>query len=662
MEFLLEEENSTFTVETLDNYTTPEIDYFKVGLETFASVVLFLVIVIGNGLVVLAVWRFHGLGASATHMFVGNLAVADLLTGINVVYVMVTLYCPGLLEKKYTCLFRYAPMILSSVHSNVSLLLISIDRYIIVACPHRHRRIMTKKRVIQLIALSWAVSFTHAILPLAGVNQWEETHTCRYSCVMTKAYVLSVNSEYFTLVTCVCTIYGRLLYLYHIKRAKCRGQSLEGIQKKVDPYGSYQLAMTLLLVVLLFVMCWTPFIIASTVMVISFDDSDWVHWITTVTVYLGICNSAVNPFVYGWKSQPFRQAFGQILLCGHYQVRTLKKDTVMAEQQGSARTEASLAAPSSNSLRHTISVDTMQTRTSFQSLDAIASEASGEVLNFEEEEEESVANVVKTSLNGKTEILANSSSEAEQQEFQHQLINDHLLPAELENLQQKKSSYVVNEEGNLQMASDDTMEGGTRIVENNVTNGTKNIKDAQNNVTEKEVTAVTEETARVFCNNGSIEINWVRVSPGENEDFDEVSEKSLKSLDIGGCKAAKAICLSSSSPEEVVINGKEEIICEFGSRLDLGKPYPHESLEGLSNRCSTKSNLFNTCQLNGVEENSNSSNNKVQASVANSTFKGTIDKDSTIDNGTKVNWALSQSTRGVESAENCMFPSVVMLN
>ena len=123
----------------------------------------------GNGLIIFLVCHKRQL-RTKTNAFVVSLAVADFCVGMSVV--------PSLFFCDITSGCNWPRAWLSWVHlirwlfvytSVANLCSLILDRYIAVVKPLKYLTVITRRRVIQIILLSWAIPFGLEILPVASV-------------------------------------------------------------------------------------------------------------------------------------------------------------------------------------------------------------------------------------------------------------------------------------------------------------------------------------------------------------------------------------------------------------------------------------------------------------------------------------------------------------
>ncbi|XP_066936877.1 alpha-2A adrenergic receptor-like [Clytia hemisphaerica] len=89
------------------------------------------------------------------------------------------------------------------------------------------------------------------------------------------------------------------------KRAR-RASSFQNI-----PPTEMNLLKTVVTIVVVFICCWTPYVLFN--MIRMFGSSDDNNIADTITMWLGFINSAVNPVIYGVMNKQFRNAMKEIL-------------------------------------------------------------------------------------------------------------------------------------------------------------------------------------------------------------------------------------------------------------------------------------------------------------------------------------------------------------
>ncbi|XP_009702251.1 PREDICTED: adenosine receptor A3 [Cariama cristata] len=268
--------------------------------------------VVGNALVIWAV-KLNPALQKTTFFYIISLALTDIAMGILVIplAVMVSL---GAVIHFYSCLFMCCLMMIFSHASILSLLAIAVDRYLRVKLPTRYRAAITKKRVCVILGLCWLVSVLVGLVPMLGWNQHRGSSSyieCRYLAVMRMDYV--VYFSFFTWILLplliMCAFYAEIFYIMWIKLS---------LSSTSPPGGGtvcgkeYKMAKYLALILFLFAVSWLPLGILNCVSYFCPSCT-----IPQALMYLGIllshANSAMNPIVYAFKIQKFKETYTFIL-------------------------------------------------------------------------------------------------------------------------------------------------------------------------------------------------------------------------------------------------------------------------------------------------------------------------------------------------------------
>ncbi|NXC74178.1 AA3R protein, partial [Anhinga anhinga] len=268
--------------------------------------------VVGNALVIWAV-KLNPALQKTTFFYIISLALTDIAMGILVTPLAVIMSL-GVITHFYSCLFMCCLMMIFSHASILSLLAVTVDRYLRVKLPTRYRAAMMKKRICVILGLCWLVSVLVGLVPMLGWNQHTGSSSyieCRFLAVMTMDYV--VYFSFFTWIVLplliMCALYAEIFYIMWIKLSPSSasppgGETVCGKEKKM--------AKHLVLILFLFAVSWLPLGILNCILYFCPSCT-----IPQPLMYLGIllshANSAVNPIVYAFKIQKFKETYTFIL-------------------------------------------------------------------------------------------------------------------------------------------------------------------------------------------------------------------------------------------------------------------------------------------------------------------------------------------------------------
>ncbi|KAM9820697.1 sphingosine 1-phosphate receptor 3 [Neosynchiropus ocellatus] len=276
-------------------------------IKTIVFLVVCSFIVLENLTVLVAIWRnqrFH----NRMYFFIGNLALCDMLAGVAY---LVNLLLSGekTLQLSPALWFvREGSMFVALGASIFSLLAIAIERHLtmIKMRPYDHNK---NYRVFLLIGTCWLIAISFGALPILGWNCLDNLPDCSTILPLyTKKYVAFSISIFIVLLLAMSVLYIRIYILVK--------SSSQKVSKNSNPDHAMSLLRTVIIVVGVFIACWTPIFVLLLVDVaceqrrrcLILYKADWF-------VAVAVLNSAMNPIIYTLASCEMRRAFLR-LVCG----------------------------------------------------------------------------------------------------------------------------------------------------------------------------------------------------------------------------------------------------------------------------------------------------------------------------------------------------------
>ncbi|KAF7206108.1 adenosine receptor A2b isoform X1 [Nothobranchius furzeri] len=303
------------------------------------EVVIAILSISGNVLVCWAV-AINSTLKNATYYFLVSLAVADILVGCLAIPFAITISI-GIQLDFYGCLFLACFVLVLTQSSIFSLLAIAIDRYLAVKIPLRYKELMTGKTSREIIAILWILSFVIGLIPFFGWNlkysscnnsSSEEDNTVDYkhrgglpqNCNLECYFESVVDMKYMVYFNFfVCVLLPLLIMLgIYVKIFTVARKQLRLIELKCVGNGDNQnhgllqkeirAAKSLSIIVGLFVVCWLPVHILNC-LTLFYRELEKPESVMYVAIILSHANSAVNPIIYAYRIQDFRNTFRKIL-------------------------------------------------------------------------------------------------------------------------------------------------------------------------------------------------------------------------------------------------------------------------------------------------------------------------------------------------------------
>lgn len=273
--------------------------------KTVVLLFICVLIVLENVTVLLALWknkRFH----SRMYFLIGNLALSDLLAGVAYIVNNFTSGRRTFFLTPVQWLAREGSMFVALSASTFSLLAIGIERHMTMV---RLRPCETagRGRLLGLLGACWLVSVLMSALPSLGWNCLNNMSSCSTVLPLyAKSYVAFCISVFSVLLVAIIILYIRI---YRLVTSSGRRVSSRPSER------SLALLRTVVIVLGVFVMCWTPLFFLLLLDVGCSPQRCPVLYQVEWFIALAVLNSALNPLIYTLSSREMRAAFFRLLCC-----------------------------------------------------------------------------------------------------------------------------------------------------------------------------------------------------------------------------------------------------------------------------------------------------------------------------------------------------------
>ena len=311
-------QHNTTAHNLLESTVSPEVLTFECSmtstLQTWTMIATCCTVVLsffGNSLILISLRKFRKQFKGSLHLFVGNLAVSDIVIATGMSLHLFEMLCPwlNLSGNIWYCFVKMSISITSYTESGITLMCMSLDRFCAIAYPMRHfLRHRQRRRISSVIVCTWVVSLVTGFLPSLIVYRknlkLQEVHTCQIPKPSTLGVVAFLLFQ---------IMFNSVLCGLVIRKVKAK-RNVAPINKQVIMKSKTRL---LVKVYSLFALCWFPFIVVSIVLELDLDPGKRRTFVCArkYLLQLGMVNSCLNWMLYGLTNVRFRKAFKTILSC-----------------------------------------------------------------------------------------------------------------------------------------------------------------------------------------------------------------------------------------------------------------------------------------------------------------------------------------------------------
>ncbi|XP_022105717.1 galanin receptor type 3-like [Acanthaster planci] len=186
------------------------------------------------------------------------------------------------------------------IASTVNLVFVSLERYLAICHPVKHRNIFTKRIAKFGMALVWIIGLTYqAYWPFIQFYAEGECYPLWPSVILQRIMgVVLFLCEFLIPLIIMTFSYIRIIM---VLRGRGNGKISNTFQQ-----AKKNVTTTLCLVFMSYVICWTPteFTFLLFNLGREYDFTSTTHKVVTVMV---LCNMCVNPFIYAFKYDHFKK-------------------------------------------------------------------------------------------------------------------------------------------------------------------------------------------------------------------------------------------------------------------------------------------------------------------------------------------------------------------
>ncbi|XP_065592568.1 melanopsin-like [Cyrtonyx montezumae] len=339
--------------------------------------------IIGNLLVLYAFYSNKKL-RTPQNFFIMNLAVSDFLMSASQAPICFinSLHRKWILGDIGCDLYAFCGA-LFGITSMMTLLAISVDRYLVITKPLRSIQWTSKKRTVQIIAAVWLYSLGWSVAPLLGWSSYVP-EGLMISCTWDYVTYSPANRSY-TMILCCCVFFIPLIIILHCylfmflairstgrdvqKLGSCNRKSFLSQSMK----NEWKLAKIAFVVIIVYVLSWSPYA-CVTLIAWAGQGNTLTPYSKSVPAVIAKASAIYNPIIYAIIHPRYRKTIHDAVPCLRFLIRISKNDLLRGSiNESSFRTSLSshqsIAGRTKNS--HVSSVSTGEVNWSDVELDPV---------------------------------------------------------------------------------------------------------------------------------------------------------------------------------------------------------------------------------------------------------------------------------------------------
>ena len=305
----------------------------------FMLSVLALCIVLINCLVVFLVWKKETLRTQA-NVYLASLACSDLLTGSLAIPLVMGCSMSSPPDKGHVCLAMDLINRFLSISAILHLLVIAVERYVVIVRYLRSADVINWKRTAVVLVIVWVVPLVTSFIQLSwyhySLTEERQSHLARIEvtydlvCVFGIALLLLlIIIMAFTRIFCVLRRHSQDIAK---QTAHLRPNSKTPRQTKMKERRATVIYASMILV---YIIGWFSYFLLTLLHDLAPEDSLSIPaWADTILMFCRFATSLVNPVLYTFFKQDFKQAISSLRRELETEADMSASSTLLSSRQG----------------------------------------------------------------------------------------------------------------------------------------------------------------------------------------------------------------------------------------------------------------------------------------------------------------------------------------
>lgn len=269
----------------------------------------------GNVLVIFVILNSRKM-KTVTNMYIFTLALSDLIFILHIAMVATTVIIKHWIFGEVLCKFYWITVSLTMFSSVLTLSCLSFDRYIAVCKPvisQRHRQPAKAGFVIICIwGLSLLLSIPMILYSKRTLKKDQDTYVCSLDWPDSRVSTVPAYTIYNFIIGCAIPLcFISIFYtcvIIHMKGAGPANRQRSKEQRR----NHRKVTLLVLAIILVYGVCWLPYWIMMIVVTIQSRYETVPMIVMHIITILTYANSMVNPILYAFLSENFRQKFKEM--------------------------------------------------------------------------------------------------------------------------------------------------------------------------------------------------------------------------------------------------------------------------------------------------------------------------------------------------------------